>query len=114
MSKWMIRTRTNHIFGPISKEKLIELIDEKSIAAEDEVCSGNGYWFFLRESDLVKKYIYSESTQDFNPVSEALNESNKRKEYSQSAESSFKKIKKESEKVITQVVSLDQLKEESE
>jgi|GEM_PF-6654494 len=68
---WLIRTKSNHILGPISKEKLIELIKNNSILPDDEICSGNGYWFFLRESELVEKYIYGSESQTFNPVSEA-------------------------------------------
>lgn len=70
----MIRTRSNHLLGPISKEKLVELMENGSIHTDDEICAGNGYWFYLRETDLVNKYIYSEVIQSFNPVSEALNE----------------------------------------
>jgi hypothetical protein len=37
----------------------------------DEVCSGNGYWFHLREKDLVDKYLYGDLPQSYNPISEA-------------------------------------------
>lgn len=68
---WLIRTKTNHILGPISKEKVIELFQNGSIKADDEVCSGNGFWFFIREDDMVKKYLLGKEIQGFNPVSEA-------------------------------------------
>ena len=74
MKNWLIRTRSNYLLGPISREKLIELISSGSIVGDDEVCSGNGFWMFVRETDLVKKYIYDGEVQEFNPVSEALNE----------------------------------------
>lgn len=68
---WLIRTKNNRILGPISKRKVLELIDNKSIKGDDEVCSGNGYWFFVKEDLLVDKYIRSNEVQGFNPVQEA-------------------------------------------
>ncbi len=68
---WLIRTRSNHILGPISKEKVLELYHNGSIKSDDEVCSGNGYWFYLREDDLVERFLIGEETQSFNPISEA-------------------------------------------
>ena len=68
---WLIRTKSNHILGPISKEKVLELYQNGSIKADDEICSGNGYWFFVRETDLVDKYLLGSSAQSFNPMSEA-------------------------------------------
>jgi hypothetical protein len=68
---WLIRTKSNHILGPISKEKVLELYQNGSIKADDEICSGNGYWFFIRETDLVDKYLLGSSPQSFNPMSEA-------------------------------------------
>ncbi|MCT4641683.1 MAG: hypothetical protein N4A33_05245 [Bacteriovoracaceae bacterium] len=68
---WLIRTRNNHLLGPISLNKVKELIENKSLKGDDEICSGNGYWFFIREKDLIQKYIYEEVPQGFNPVSEA-------------------------------------------
>ncbi len=69
--KWLIRTRNQHILGPITKNKLMELLNEGSLNEKDEVCSGNGYWFFVKEKDLLNKYIYENNLQSFNPVSEA-------------------------------------------
>lgn len=68
---WLIRTKNNHILGPVSKAKVQELILKGSIKGDDEVCSGNGYWLYVREQDLVKKYITDSNPQDFNPVTEA-------------------------------------------
>ena len=68
---WLIRTKSNHILGPISKEKVLDLYTNGSIKQDDEVCCGNGYWFFIRESALVEKYLVGRSSQSFNPVSEA-------------------------------------------
>lgn len=68
---WLIRTKNNHILGPVSKDKIKELIQKGSIKGDDEICSGNGYWFFIREQDLVAKYVFGDNIQDFNPVQEA-------------------------------------------
>jgi hypothetical protein len=68
---WLIRTRSNHILGPITKDKVLELYQNGSIKSEDEVCSGNGFWFFVREEEMVKKYLLGNEIQTFNPISEA-------------------------------------------
>ncbi|MEX0798362.1 MAG: hypothetical protein WEB87_02260 [Bacteriovoracaceae bacterium] len=68
---WLIRTKNNHILGPVSKAKAKELVENGSIKGEDEVCSGNGFWFYVREKDLVNKYLFGEEDQPFNPVTEA-------------------------------------------
>jgi hypothetical protein len=68
---WLIRTKSNHILGPVSKEKVLELYKNGSIKQDDEVCSGNGFWFFVREDDLVTKYLLGNEDQGFNPISEA-------------------------------------------
>jgi hypothetical protein len=68
---WLIRTKSNHILGPVSKEKVLELYSNGSIKPDDEICSGNGYWFFIREDDLVNRFLKGSETQTFNPISEA-------------------------------------------
>ena len=68
---WLIRTKSNHILGPVSKEKVLELYHNGSIKADDEICSGNGYWFFIRENDLVDRFLLGSDSQGFNPISEA-------------------------------------------
>lgn len=74
MSKnWLIRTKSNHILGPISREKVLELFRNQSIKPDDELCSGNGFWFFVREEDLLKRYLENQEVQGFNPISEAKN-----------------------------------------
>ena len=69
---WLIRTKNNHILGPVSLKKIKELISNESLHEDDEISSGNGYWFFIREKDLVDKYIHKEKPQGFNPISEAV------------------------------------------
>jgi hypothetical protein len=69
---WLIRTKSNHILGPVSKEKVIELYHNGSVRPEDEICSGNGFWFFLREKDQVEHYLLGNKKQSFNPMSEGI------------------------------------------
>lgn len=68
---WLIRTKSNHILGPVSKEKVLELYRNGTIKPDDEICSGNGFWFYLRETELVDKYLLGDAVQSFNPISEA-------------------------------------------
>ena len=68
---WLIRTHHKQILGPVSKQKLLEFIQKGSVGVTDEVTSGNGYWFSLKEKDLVEKYLYGDIPQSFNPVSES-------------------------------------------
>lgn len=68
---WLIRTKNNKILGPLPKEKVIELYNAGDLKELDEVCSGNGYWFWIKEKELVEKYLVGEAEQSFNPVSEA-------------------------------------------
>lgn len=68
---WLIRTKNRQILGPATKEKVIELLEKGSLAQEDELACGNGYWFWIREKDLIDKYLYGDLPQSFNPISEA-------------------------------------------
>lgn len=70
VKNWLIRTTQNQLLGPVSKEKIIELIRAGKLEEDDEVCSGNGYWFYIREDDLVEKYLVGDVPQSFNPVYE--------------------------------------------
>jgi predicted RND superfamily exporter protein len=69
--EWLIRTKNNHILGPVSISKVKELFESGSIKPEDEVSCGNGYWFYVREKELINKYILDKTRQGFNPVTEA-------------------------------------------
>ena len=68
---WLIRTKSNHILGPISKEKVLELYHNNSIKPDDEVSCGNGFWFYVREDDMVERFVLGNEIQSFNPISEA-------------------------------------------
>jgi hypothetical protein len=73
MKNWLIRTKNNHILGPVSKNKLVDLYKNGSIKSDDEISSGNGYWFFVREKELVDRFLMGDEPQGFNPVQEAEN-----------------------------------------
>lgn len=68
---WLIRTSQNQILGPVAKAKLLEFIQKGALGLTDEVASGNGYWFSLKEKDLVEKYLYGDVPQGYNPISES-------------------------------------------
>ena len=68
---WLIRTSKKKILGPVSKKKIRELIQQGALDPEDEVCSGNGYWFRIKEETLVEKYIHGDTPQEFNMIAEA-------------------------------------------
>ncbi len=75
---WLIRTAQNQILGPVAKQKLLEFIQKGALGLMDEVSSGNGYWFALKEKDLVEKYLYGDLPQSYNPISESKSVLSKR------------------------------------
>ena len=82
-NNWLVRTQSGRILGPIDKKKVISFIEDQSLGEEDELCSGNGHWFYIKEKKLLNNYIYGNATQSFNPVNEAkvvlANQSSKKK-----------------------------------
>ncbi len=68
--KWLIRTQHNHLAGPLSKDEVVLLINNGTLAENDEICSGNGFWLFIREAELIELYLYGEKQQVFNPITE--------------------------------------------
>lgn len=70
---WLIRTSNFQILGPVSKQKILEFVEKGSLKGEDEITSGNGYWFLIKEKDLLEKYVLGDIPQTFNPITEAPN-----------------------------------------
>lgn len=68
---WLIRSKSKQILGPVPLSKIKELIDSHMLKDEDEICSGNGHWIFVKEKDLVERYVVNGEAQGFNPISEA-------------------------------------------
>lgn len=67
---WLIRTHRNQILGPVSREKVLDLLAKGSLKSNDEICSGNGFWFKIKEANLLQKYIHQLEKQSFDPISE--------------------------------------------
>lgn len=68
---WLIRTTQRQILGPVSKEKILSFLEKGALSPEDELACGNGYWFSIKEKDLIEKYLLGDIPQSFNPISEA-------------------------------------------
>ena len=75
---WLIRTSQNQILGPVAKSKVLEFLQKGALGSNDEVTSGNGYWFSLKETELVDKYLHGDIPQSYNPISEAKSVLSKR------------------------------------
>jgi hypothetical protein len=75
---WLIRTTQNQILGPVAKAKVIEFLEKGALGLNDEVTSGNGFWFSLKEKDLVDKFLYGDVPQGYNPISESKSVLSKR------------------------------------
>ena len=67
---WLIRTQSKKLLGPVDKSKVIELMESGVLSEEDEVARGNGHWFWIREKDLVDRYLYGDEAIPFDPTSE--------------------------------------------
>lgn len=71
---WLIRSKKNYytqVVGPISRAKVIELREAQVLSPDVEICSGNGFWFWIKEENLYQKYVVNQQKQPFNPISEA-------------------------------------------
>lgn len=75
---WLIRTTQKQILGPVAKSKVLEFLQKGALGINDEVTSGNGYWFSLKEKDLVDKYLFGDIPQGYNPISESKSVLSKR------------------------------------
>lgn len=67
---WLIRTYQKQILGPVAKDKIVSFVEKGALGDSDEICSGNGFWFQVREKDLINKFVLNSETQSFNPISE--------------------------------------------
>ena len=75
---WLIRTTQKQILGPVAKTKVLEFLEKGALGLNDEVMCGNGYWFSLKEKDLVDKYLLGDIPQGYNPISESKSVLSKR------------------------------------
>lgn len=63
--RWMIRTSENYIIGPLEYPDFREILRSRQLAAQDEICPSNGYWFALYEQEEVAKHLQIESIIDY-------------------------------------------------
>ncbi|MBY0470591.1 hypothetical protein K2X30_05430 [bacterium] len=54
---WLIRTNRNVIAGPYSQEQVQELVTQRQLTLQDEICPANGYWMYLHEREEVQKVL---------------------------------------------------------
>jgi hypothetical protein len=57
MQQWLIRTADNWISGPYTLDQVSQMILGGKLGPEDEVCTANGYWFYLHESTELKTQL---------------------------------------------------------
>ena len=69
--EWLIRTQQKQITGPLENSEVIKLIEEDLLSSDDELCTGNGFWIYIKEKDLLELFLYGDAEQVFNPVCEA-------------------------------------------
>jgi hypothetical protein len=53
MDQWLVRTASNVIAGPYSREQLVQLVQEGKLSLQDEICQANHYWIYLHEHQEV-------------------------------------------------------------
>ncbi|MCM0605820.1 MAG: hypothetical protein KA715_06985 [Xanthomonadaceae bacterium] len=54
---WLVRSPQHQITGLFSKEDLINKILAGEYSSEFEVCSGNGYWIYLHETEELQSQL---------------------------------------------------------
>ena len=57
MEQWLVRTVDNWITGPFPKEQIQEMILDRRLTSQDEVCSAHGYWISIHEVGEVKQQL---------------------------------------------------------
>ncbi len=54
---WLVRTHDNKISGPLTADEVRAQVLSRSLALQDELCSSEGYWFFLHEAEELQKQL---------------------------------------------------------
>src|SRR4051794_25276443 len=57
MDQWLVRTSTNRIEGPYTRDQVVGMIREGKLGPQDEVCQANQYWIYLHEQHEVQKQL---------------------------------------------------------
>lgn len=53
MDEWLVRTAGNWLAGPFTRKQVRDLVLQKKLKADDEICRGNHYWLSLKERKEV-------------------------------------------------------------
>lgn len=62
--QWLIRTSTNRISRPLTRQQVCELIEKGQLHSNDEVCHANHYWFYLNEHEEIKNQLGIQMTKE--------------------------------------------------
>lgn len=54
---WLIRTHDNKISSPLTADEVRARVLSRSLALQDELCSSDGYWFFLHEAEELQTQL---------------------------------------------------------
>lgn len=56
-AQWLIRTHDNKISGPLTADEVRAQVLSRALALQDELCSSEGYWFFLHEAEELQTQL---------------------------------------------------------
>lgn len=54
---FLVRTKQNQIWGPITKVGLAEKVLNGELEQQDEICLSGEYWVFIHEKEEIKKFL---------------------------------------------------------
>jgi hypothetical protein len=57
LDQWLIRTAQNWIAGPYKADQVRQMILDRKLTLQDEVCSANGYWVYLHEREEILQQL---------------------------------------------------------
>lgn len=55
--QWLVRTHENKISGPFTADEVKARVLSRALALQDELCSSDGYWFFLHEAEELQTQL---------------------------------------------------------
>ncbi len=100
---FLVRTKSNHLLGPINRSKINELLRNKLLREDDEICYKNSFWFFVKEKDLFNDFII----EKIDPPSDYLDYL-KMKESQKTAQENNYHIENEGIEEVTKEISIPQ------
>ena len=91
---WLIRTKEHEIIGPVTRDKVLSLLQEKKLLDEDELCQGNSFWFYVKEKNFLKEYFDLDVSEESNVLqSDFVLESNSGNEKLENEEASVSSLR---------------------